>query len=1190
MTTADSLEAAALDAQRAGRHQECVALLREAITLDPRSAERWNSLGNALVRLGASADARDAYRQALTVDPDFHKPLANLGRISLALGELEDARRFLALAVERNPEAFRARVTYATALARLGARDDAREQLRLAVAAAPDFAPAWLGLADLARTPGEACEALSRAWAIERGEALGARLADALLAAGRPAQALSVAREALAIDPDSAGALPVRDRSLAALAASDPPPRGDGPEGAMTAAAILLLRRDPAARLALRSIRLPAGSGLAHELGERLAMADAHADAVGPLRDAVATHPRSYRNRTRLAQSLVSLRREEEAVQVLEPVGDRWRTDLTVGLTAAEALAGADRLVEAITLLEALRARFPGARMALDRAVTPLLKLGRVEEALGLIERREQVDSRAVAETSGLLNYHYLTLAGPADLAERHARWASRLPSVVASPVARAPVEGRRLRVAYLSGDLRAHPVAKFLLPLLRAHDRARFEVHALSSAPDEDEVTAEIARRCDGFHRVADRSAEEVAERCRALGIDIAVDLSGHTGGSLMTALRHGAAPTQATWLGYPNTTGLPEVHWRITDAEADPPGSADALHAEALLRLPEGCWCYSPTEDHPLGVGPVTRTGVITFGSFNRYEKLSAHALDLWSAVLRQVPRSRLALKFDALRDPATHAALLARLEGHGIGADRLLLLPRLANPLASFEQVDITLDAFPYHGTTTTCESLWMGVPAVTRAGDAHVSRVGVSLLRRVGLDDLIARDDRSYIEAAARLARDLPRLASLRQTLRGAMRATALGDPVRFARQFESALRDAHVRALAGPLPRGGLRALAGAERVIALAPGVRVPFARRDERDADEAWITGAACTAGESWIASLAPEAAAVFGVGDDGAARVARLYLAGARVPLQLLASDPHHATLLEAAQAAPALPWARVARLEGDPSRLRILVGRGAPERAASVADAGPTAFLLPRDTSAPQGFYDVVAPAGTGLLLAPEALPGCAPTLWVNAAARGLLTASGALVTPSGPIPRDLAGACEALPSLGSAGAVTREAGAAAAEMLGAWWASRDARRAPSSRAAAAIEAVRVAASLHAPGDGTCSAKGMIARVLLDAGHTSARDALDAFARALRAGEGCPTWLPLDDEVDAPDAGREAARAALASALRASYTLARDHDDAWRLTREHASLGVASTRMERALLVTSRRGLQPVAAKVT
>ncbi len=359
----------------------------------------------------------------------------------------------------------------------------------------------------------------------------------------------------------------------------------------------------------------------------------------------------------------------------------------------------------------------------------------------------------------------------------------------------RAP--GRRLRVGYVSPDFRAHSVAFFIEPVLEHHDRDRFEVFCYYNNTLADAVTERLRRHADGWRIIAGKSDAEVARQIRADRIDILVDLAGHTAMSRALVLARKPAPVQVTWLGYPNTTGLSAVDYRITDEFADPPGTSEHLHAERLVRLPGSFSCYRPPDDAPDVAGlPAGMTGCITFGSFNAPAKISARSIGLFAEVLRAVPGSRLMLKNNALHEAATRETMIQAFLRVGVAPDRLMLLgrdPSHGHHLAHYNDVDIALDTVPYNGATTTCDALWMGVPVVTLAGTTHVGRVGVSLMSNLGLTDLIAHTPLEYSAIAARLAEDLQALAALRAGLRPRMSTSVLTDARRFTGHLEQAYR-------------------------------------------------------------------------------------------------------------------------------------------------------------------------------------------------------------------------------------------------------------------------------------------------------------------------------------------------------------------------------------------------------------
>lgn len=363
----------------------------------------------------------------------------------------------------------------------------------------------------------------------------------------------------------------------------------------------------------------------------------------------------------------------------------------------------------------------------------------------------------------------------------------------------------RRLRVGFLSGDFRLHSVAFFFEPLLGALDRGAFEPVLYSTTDESDRVTERLRSMASGWCVLKGQSDEAATARIRGDGIDVLVDLSGLTNGNRVGVLARRAAPVQCTYLGYANSTGLRHVDARIVDAWTDPPELEGAVPiAERRVRLARTMWAYRPppipdgwSAPTPAGDGPVT------FGSFNNIAKINRPLLGLWAEVLRRTPGSRLLLKSKGFAGEPGRREVGGTLASLGIEPSRVEMVDwsgSLTDHLAMYGRVDVGLDTYPFHGTTTTCEALWMGVPVVTRVGVAHASRVGLSLLSAVGervaggAEDLIAHDDEGYVRAAVALAADAARRRALRGTLRGAVEGSALGDAAGLASAFGGALRE------------------------------------------------------------------------------------------------------------------------------------------------------------------------------------------------------------------------------------------------------------------------------------------------------------------------------------------------------------------------------------------------------------
>jgi protein O-GlcNAc transferase len=455
----------------------------------------------------------------------------------------------------------------------------------------------------------------------------------------------------------------------------------------------------------------------------------------------------------------------------------------------------------------ALDPRLASAHIALGNA---LQSLGRHREMEAAYRRALEIDPtlrhvRDSIDWLPLLQLLYDSTATPAQILAKHREWGNRLieetrkshGAAAAAPFANKREPERRLRVAYLSPDFRYHAVSFFFEPLLAHHDRSVIDVYCYAEIEHPDFVTAALQERGGLWRRTFGLDDTALRAQLRADRIDIAIDLAGHTGHSRLDAFAIKPAPVTATWLGYPATTGLSTIDWRITDARADPPGQ-EQFHTEKLLRLPETFLCYRFYGSVEPGVTPppALARGTITFGSFNNPLKVSPPALAAWARILAAVPGSRLVMKAQRFVDPAPRAAFIARFAAQGIAAERIELRapqPGLLDHLTSYGEIDIALDPFPYNGTTTTCEALFMGVPMVSLIGDHHAARVGFDLLSQVGIAEFAAPDVEHYVATVVALAGDVARLSRLRQELRPRMGVSSLCDAPRFARAFEAGLR-------------------------------------------------------------------------------------------------------------------------------------------------------------------------------------------------------------------------------------------------------------------------------------------------------------------------------------------------------------------------------------------------------------
>ncbi|MBI3706899.1 MAG: tetratricopeptide repeat protein [Proteobacteria bacterium] len=465
----------------------------------------------------------------------------------------------------------------------------------------------------------------------------------------------------------------------------------------------------------------------------------------------------------------------------------------------ADSLRTTGELGEAIRLFQRAIALAPNFAIAHNNLGTALLTAGQVAEAIDRFRQAVALSPKFNVAHSNLIfasNFSGDDAGAPRNEASR---WYERYGRGRddARPHANTRDPARCLRVGYVSADFRRHSCAHFLAPLFAAHDRAAVQIIAYADVRHPDDVTRRLQPLVDDWRNIAGMSETAIVELVRADGIDILVDLAGHTAGNHLLVFAAQPAPVQVSWLGYPATTGVPTIHYRLTDAIADPPDEGDGAYTDRLIRLSHGFLCFQPFDEMPTPrMPPAAEGSPVTFGSFNAIAKINDRVVAVWARILHESPGSRLLLKASGLLDGSTRERVAGEFARHGIPSERLELVGWTAKPsdhLALYNRVDIALDTFPYNGTTTTCEALWMGVPVVTRTGNRHANRVGASLLARIDLADLVCDNDDSYVARSVALACDLDRLAVLRHGLRARLAASPLCDTASFARAVEDAYR-------------------------------------------------------------------------------------------------------------------------------------------------------------------------------------------------------------------------------------------------------------------------------------------------------------------------------------------------------------------------------------------------------------
>jgi FkbM family methyltransferase len=772
--------AIAEDARADGQHANAAALTQDSEVVD--------RIGHGLEQhqAGELQSAESAYRKALDLAP--HHPDAHylLGSLLGESGRLDEALEHLGEAARLDPSAAAARSDMGNVYRVQGRLEEAEAAYRDAIAIDAEFPNAHRNLGDLLRNAGrvdDAIDCLSRAASLAADDADSHfMLADLLSARGRYQEACRSYRSGLSIAPRVAAAHNNLGASLRHLS------------------------REQEARACFEeALRIDPDLGDAHSnLADLLQSGGSVDDAIDHYRAAAELQGDSVHCRRSLGQLLSAQRRSDEALQcyrevlTLEPESARSHWELGNALLAGgQADEAIERFRQAlrldpedanahVNLGYALNAskRFEEARQCFRQALKldPELveahnNLGGVLQMQGQLRpaMRAYAHALKLAPDQFYVRSNYLTClnyhdeAVPEDVFEQHRRWSELLASTLAPPKAASvsqPDPDRRLRIGYVSADFRYHSVAFFIAPILEQHDREHFEVTCYAHVAKPDANTQRIKAFCDNWRDIASLGDAEVAAWIRRDAIDILVDLSGHSVGNRLPVFAGRPAPVQVTYLGYPNTTGLASMDYRLSDALTDPPGRSDRLHSEEVVRLDQGFLCYQPLESCPdiRESRPSDAGAGVTFACFNELLKVTPPMISAWCEILARTPGSKLIIKGTTLEDEGTR------------------------------QLVSDSFVTFPYNGTTTTCEALWMGVPVVSRSGEVHASRVGLSLLASVGLDDLVVDDVQDYVATAVSLAADRERRLQLRKGLRDRVRGSALMDAEGFTRRIESAYRD------------------------------------------------------------------------------------------------------------------------------------------------------------------------------------------------------------------------------------------------------------------------------------------------------------------------------------------------------------------------------------------------------------
>ena len=592
---------------------------------------------------------------------------------------------------------------------------------------------------------------------------------------GRHDRAVELLRQAVIVDPNFPAVLCVLGEAYSALG-----------------------RLDEAVAAFSRALQLKPDFPAAHNnLGNALREQGRLDEATAAYRRALDLRPDYPNVLNNLGNALSDRREIDEAVAAFQRALQLRPDDAEVFNNLGNALWRGGRPNESAAAFQRALQLKPDYAEAYNNLGNALKDLCQLDEAVGAYRRALEVKPEHISAHSNLIYaLHFHPGHNARTIAEEQERWNARFgdplkPFVRPHSNDRDP--GRRLRIGYVSPDFRDHVVGRYLLPLFRCHDREDFEIFCYAGVIRSDNVTEEFRQCARQWRNTVGLGDEALGEMIRRDAVDILVDLTQHLAGNRLRTFARQPAPVQVSFAGYPESTGLEAIEYRISDRYLEGGSAEAAAGRKERVFLLDSFWCYDPCGiDVAVNESPATESGGVTFGCMNNSCKVNERALNLWARVLGKVRDSRLVIS----SRPGSHRQWILEILGReGVEADRVEFVeyrPR-REYLELYHRLDIVLDTHPYNGGVTTCDALWMGVPVVSLAGETPVSRAGLSLLTNLGLAELVARSEAEFVDIAAGLARNPPRLAELRSTLRQRMETSVLMDGPRFARHVEAAYR-------------------------------------------------------------------------------------------------------------------------------------------------------------------------------------------------------------------------------------------------------------------------------------------------------------------------------------------------------------------------------------------------------------
>jgi protein O-GlcNAc transferase len=700
---------------------------------------------------GRLKKAEALYRQILQDDPQQPDALHLLGVLAAQSGDPHAGINSIERAIAINPDNAEYHNNLAQILRSVGRLNGAITEYRTAITLKPTDVKAHHNLGNVLLEHGDTHAAIAAylgAVALEDGSAeLHSNLGLALQAQGKLTEAVDHLRRAVTLEPESSRIFFNLANVLRLL--------GDLPQAIETYRKALTLE--------------PNSPDVCNNLGATLAQQGAFTEATRNYRQALSLKADFHEAQNNLGIALLELSRPQEALAAFQ---------------------------QAVILQ-------PNFGEAYNNIANVLKSQGKLDDAVIFYRHALSVEASAETHANFFLCMHYIAGFSAEDLYTEARRW----DALYAKPLAPRVFEhdndrtpARRLRIGYVSADFHRHPVGFFVLPVFANHDKEQFEVFAYADVHGRDELTQRFAGYADHWREMTGMSDELFTKQIRADRIDILVDLAGHTGENRLLVFARKPAPIQVSGGGNNDTTGLDAMDYLLSDRFHTPTGS-ERYFSETLSRLPNDYVCYAPPDYAPaVALPPCQRRGYVTFGCFNNIAKINSEVIALWAQILAALPGARLKLQTRELSDAGTRERYHSLFAAAGIEPQRVDLAGRVSHErlLATYADIDIALDPFPYSGGLTTCEALWMGVPVITLTGKTFAGRHSTSHLSNVGLPELITTTPEQYVATTLALAQDPQRLTTLRQNLRERMAASPLCDAKGYTRDLEAAYRGMWVK--------------------------------------------------------------------------------------------------------------------------------------------------------------------------------------------------------------------------------------------------------------------------------------------------------------------------------------------------------------------------------------------------------